>query len=141
MGNKSSSPRDGGSWRQSSMTQSSSPSPGWQHDYGQAPYSQYAQTYPVQNPYPPPQNQYYAPPSYASPSHPPQNSRPSPQLHVPQKKLDRRYSRIADNYNSLEEVCIWLRAKESALLAGRTILVRVIQLKSFYIAVGTYQIQ
>ncbi|KAL7140641.1 hypothetical protein ABFS83_08G002500 [Erythranthe nasuta] len=115
MGNKSSSPKDGGSWRQSSMGQSpspsSSPSPspsGWQHEYGQSSYSQYSQNYPVQNPYPagyPPQNQYYPPQSYESPSHPPQNTGPSSQLHVPQKKkLDRRYSRIADNYNSLHEV-------------------------------------
>ncbi|KAI3474937.1 hypothetical protein Pfo_030248 [Paulownia fortunei] len=92
MGNKSSSPRDGGSWRQSSMTQPSSPS-GWQHPYP-AGY--------------PPQNQYYAPPqNYGSPSQshaPPQNSGPPSQRHAPQKKFDRRYSRIADNYNSLEEV-------------------------------------
>ncbi|KAI3452495.1 hypothetical protein Pfo_009159 [Paulownia fortunei] len=109
MGNKSSSPRDGGSWRQSSMTQPSSPS-GWQHDYAQSSYSQYAQNYPVQHPYPagyPPQNQCYAPQNYGSPSQshaPPQNIGPPSQLHAPQKKFDRRYSRIADNYNSLEEV-------------------------------------
>ncbi|KAK6129352.1 hypothetical protein DH2020_036903 [Rehmannia glutinosa] len=110
MGNKSSSPRDGGSWRQSSRTQSNSAS-GWQHEHGQSSYSQYAQNYPVQHPYPagyPPQDQYNAPPqNYGSPSQshsPPQNSRPPSQLHAPQKKFDRRYSRIADNYNSLEEV-------------------------------------
>ncbi|KAK6155238.1 hypothetical protein DH2020_009486 [Rehmannia glutinosa] len=123
MGNKSSSPRDGGSWRQSSRTQSNSAS-GWQHEHAQSSYSQYAQNYPVQQPYPagyPPQDQYNAPPAgyppqdqynappqnYGSPSQshsPPQNSRPPSQLHAPQKKFDRRYSRIADNYNSLEEV-------------------------------------
>ncbi|KAK4483184.1 hypothetical protein RD792_010364 [Penstemon davidsonii] len=98
MGNKSSSPRDGGSWRQPSVTRSSSAS-GWQHDHAQSSYSQYSQNYPVQHPYPagyPPPEQHYAP----SPSRaPPQNTGPPPQ-----KKLDRRYSRIADNYNSLDEV-------------------------------------
>ncbi|PIN03435.1 putative E3 ubiquitin ligase [Handroanthus impetiginosus] len=109
MGNKSSSPRDGGSWRQSSMTHSS-PASGWQHDYAQSSYSQYAQNYPVEHPYPPgypPPNQYSAPQNYGTPSEsyaPPQNSRPPSQLHATQKKFDRRYSRIADNYRSLEEV-------------------------------------
>ncbi|KAL2246889.1 E3 ubiquitin-protein ligase RGLG2-like [Sesamum indicum] len=118
MGNKSSSSRDGGSWRQPSTTRSTSSS-GWQHDYAQSSFSQYAQNYPVQHPYPaeyPPQDQYYAPPQdqyYAPPqdyetpsvSHAPtQYNAPPPQAHAPQKKLDRRYSRIADNYRSLEEV-------------------------------------
>ncbi|KAG8366912.1 hypothetical protein BUALT_Bualt16G0017200 [Buddleja alternifolia] len=114
MGNKSSSssPRDGGSWRQSSTAPSSSSS-GWQHDYSQASFSNYAQNYPVQHPYPappvayPPPDQYPAPQNYESPpqSHaPPQNPAPPSQLHVPHKKLDKRYSTIADNYRSLEEV-------------------------------------
>ncbi|KAK4409959.1 E3 ubiquitin-protein ligase RGLG2 [Sesamum angolense] len=118
MGNKSSSSRDGGSWRQASTTRSTSSS-GWQHDYAQSSFSQYAQNYPVQHPYPaeyPPQDQYYAPPQdqyYAPPqnyetpsvSHvPAQYNVPPPQVHAPHKKLDRRYSRIADNYRSLEEV-------------------------------------
>ncbi|KAK6153107.1 hypothetical protein DH2020_012746 [Rehmannia glutinosa] len=108
MGNKSSTPRDGGSWRQSSTARSSS-SAGWQHDYGQSSYSQYAQNYPVQQPYPagyPPPN-YVPPQDYDTPSQPPapvQHNVPPSQMHAPQKKLDRRYSRIADNYNSLEEV-------------------------------------
>ncbi|CAA2985714.1 E3 ubiquitin- ligase RGLG2-like [Olea europaea subsp. europaea] len=92
MGNKSSSPRDGASWRQSSSLSSSS-SNSWQHEHPQSTYSQYNPNYPVQHPYPAP-NQYYAPENYGAPS----------QSHAPQKKLDRRYSRIADNYNSLEEV-------------------------------------
>ncbi|XP_075493725.1 LOW QUALITY PROTEIN: E3 ubiquitin-protein ligase RGLG2-like [Primulina tabacum] len=89
MGNKSSSPRDMGSWRRSSF--SSSP---------QASHSQYARNYPVQHPYPEEQghvtpNHHYAPTQgHVTPS----------QLHAPQKKFERRYSRIADNYNSLEEV-------------------------------------
>ncbi|KAL2552458.1 E3 ubiquitin-protein ligase [Forsythia ovata] len=95
MGNKSSSPRDGGSWRQSSSFSSSSSR---QYEEPQSSYSQYTQNYPVQHPYPagyPPPNQSYAPAqNYGAPS----------QSYAPQKKLDRRYSRIADNYNSLEEV-------------------------------------
>ncbi|PIN17808.1 putative E3 ubiquitin ligase [Handroanthus impetiginosus] len=118
MGNKSSSSRDGGSSRQSSTTRSGSFS-GWQHSYAQAPFSQYAQNYPVQQPYPaeyPPQYEYYAPPppplppppeEYEAPSPspaPPEFNVPPPQRRPPHKKLDRRYSRIADNYNSLDEV-------------------------------------
>ncbi|CAI9780614.1 unnamed protein product [Fraxinus pennsylvanica] len=88
MGNKSSSPRHGRSWMQSSSFSSSS-SNSWQQEHPQSMYPQYTQNYPVQHPYPTP-NQYYVPPqNYGAPS---------------QKKLDRRYSRIADNYNSLEEV-------------------------------------
>ncbi|CAA3016857.1 E3 ubiquitin- ligase RGLG2-like [Olea europaea subsp. europaea] len=97
MGNKSSSPRDGGSWRQSSSFSSSSLN-SWQQEHLQSAYSQYTQNYPVQHPYPagyPPPDEYYVPPqNYGAPS----------QSHAPQKTLDRRYSRIADNYNSLEEV-------------------------------------
>ncbi|KAK4392936.1 E3 ubiquitin-protein ligase RGLG2 [Sesamum angolense] len=110
MGNKSSSPR--GSSRQSSMPRSSSAS-GWQHQHAQSSYSQYAQNYPAQHPYPapagyPPQNEYYASPqNYGNQSQahaPSQNNGLQSQFHAPQKQLDRRYSRIADNYNSLEEV-------------------------------------
>ncbi|GFP84991.1 E3 ubiquitin-protein ligase rglg2 [Phtheirospermum japonicum] len=44
---------------------------------------------------------YAAPQSHQYNAPPP----PPPQSHAPpQKKLDRRYSKIADNYNSLEEV-------------------------------------
>ncbi|CAI9763169.1 unnamed protein product [Fraxinus pennsylvanica] len=97
MGAKSSTSREGRSWRQSSSTRSTSSS-SWNHDYSQSSVSQYAQNYPVQQPYSaedPPPNQYYAPPpNYGVPY----------QSHAPQKTLDRRYSRIADNYNSLEEV-------------------------------------
>ncbi|XP_042036306.1 E3 ubiquitin-protein ligase RGLG2-like [Salvia splendens] len=147
MGNKSSSPRAEGSWGQASTTRSSSSS-GWQHDYVQTTYSQYAQNYPNSNqpsrtgstssgwqhddgvntgssnsryddqgppvayPYPapsagyPPVEQFYASPQdYAPPSHAPAPYRmPAPQVHAPQKRLDKRYSRIADNYHSLEEV-------------------------------------
>ncbi|KAL3813835.1 hypothetical protein ACJIZ3_015103 [Penstemon smallii] len=102
MGNKSSSPRDGGSWTQSSGTQSSSAS-GWQHDNTQSSYSQYAQNYPVQHPYPQP-DQYYAPPPPPNYDTPPQHNEPPSHSHAPQKKFDRRFSMIADNYNSLEEV-------------------------------------
>ncbi|KAL0424250.1 UNVERIFIED_CONTAM: E3 ubiquitin-protein ligase RGLG2 [Sesamum radiatum] len=105
----------GGNLQQLVPTSSS----GWQHDYAQSSFSQYAQIYPVQHPYPaeyPPQDQYYAPPQdqyYAPPQNyetpsvlhaPTQYNVPPPQVHAPHKKLDRRYSRIADNYRSLEEV-------------------------------------
>ncbi|GER29520.1 calcium-dependent phospholipid-binding protein [Striga asiatica] len=102
MGNRSSSsPRDDESSRQSSMNHSNSAS-GWQHDYAQSSYSQYAQNYPTQHPYPapagyPPQNPYYAPPQDYGSQYNEVASRP-------QKKFDRRYSRIADNYRSLDEV-------------------------------------
>ncbi|KAL2500116.1 E3 ubiquitin-protein ligase RGLG2 [Abeliophyllum distichum] len=97
MGINSSSPSKGESGRPSSSFQSSSSSPLQHGNPPQSSYSQYAQNYPVQHPYPaghPPPNQSYAPQNYGAPS----------QSHVPQKKFDRRYSRIADNYNSLEEV-------------------------------------
>ncbi|XP_022869789.1 E3 ubiquitin-protein ligase RGLG1-like [Olea europaea var. sylvestris] len=169
MGNNSSSPSSEESGRPSSSFQSSSSSP-WQHgNPPQSSYSQYAQNYPVQHPYPagyPPPNQYYAPPqasgarpqtsqtsgappqtsqtsgappqtsqtsgappqtsqtSGAPPQTsqtsgaPPQTSQTSgapPQTYgapsqLPrQRKFDRRYSRIADNYNSLSEVTEALR--------------------------------
>lgn len=82
---------------------------GWQHDQHAQFYSQYAQNYPSQHPqHPPPPpagyppvNQYPAPQSYGGPS---LSYAPPPQLQTPQKKFERRYSRIADNYKSLEEV-------------------------------------
>ncbi|XP_019185590.1 PREDICTED: E3 ubiquitin-protein ligase RGLG2-like isoform X1 [Ipomoea nil] len=96
MGGKSS--RDD-SWRQASRSTSSS----WNYEYPQTAYPpqpQESYNYPVQHAYPsyappPPQEQQYPPPSqdFASRNHAP-----------PQRRLDRRYSRIADNYNSLEEV-------------------------------------
>ncbi|KAL7232671.1 hypothetical protein ACSBR2_010643 [Camellia fascicularis] len=93
-----------GSWRQSSSIRSTSSSrdqyegsassPWGQYEYPQASYPQESQSYAPQTAYPayPPQ-QYYSPP---------QNYGTRP--HEPQRKLDRRYSRIADNYNTLEEV-------------------------------------
>ncbi|XP_075501169.1 E3 ubiquitin-protein ligase RGLG2-like [Primulina tabacum] len=94
MGNKSSSPRNMGSWRQSSSSASTS----WQHEHPQASHSQYARNYPAQHPYP---EGHVTPNHHYAPAQGPGN--PS-QLHAPQKKFERRYSRIADNYNSLEEV-------------------------------------
>jgi len=62
----------------------------WENNYGY-PQSTY--------PYPPQQNPYQRPnhhrPTQAAPSH--DYSRPN-------RKLDRRYSRIADDYHSLDEV-------------------------------------
>ncbi|KAA8548164.1 hypothetical protein F0562_004575 [Nyssa sinensis] len=88
MGGKNSRNR---SWRQSSSLRSTSSSSWNQYEYPQPSYPQetqnYAQPYPA---YPP--QQYYQPPQNVG------------LPHEPQRKLDRRYSRIADNYNSLEEV-------------------------------------
>ncbi|XP_057791677.1 E3 ubiquitin-protein ligase RGLG2-like isoform X2 [Salvia miltiorrhiza] len=144
MGNKNSSPRDEGSWRQPSTTRTSSSS-GWTHDSAHATFSQYAQNYPKPNQpsttgssssaglqhddmniessnsyhhdqrppvaplYPagyPPIEQFYATPQYYAPPSP--TPEPyhllDPTVHVPKKRLDKRYSRIADNYHSLQEV-------------------------------------
>ncbi|KAI8533572.1 hypothetical protein RHMOL_Rhmol10G0020900 [Rhododendron molle] len=63
-----------------------------------------------QPPYPEESTSYDPPPQTAYPAYaPPQQNYPPPQTHggrsqQPQRKLDRRYSRIADNYRSLEEV-------------------------------------
>lgn len=92
MGGRSS--RDG-SWRQSSSARSSSSS--WpQHGHSQSSYyPEQSQSDVPQTAYPayPTQQYYQAPQNYGGQPHGGQK-----------KKLDRRYSRIADNYNSLEEV-------------------------------------
>ncbi|EPS58379.1 hypothetical protein M569_16435, partial [Genlisea aurea] len=105
MGNRSSSYDDEAYPRQSSMNHRS----GWQHDQAQSSYSQYAQNYPAQQPTSTPYDDSSSP-SYSAPvpSHSyslPKNTWPPNQTGTaPQRKLDRRYSRIADNYRSLEEV-------------------------------------
>ncbi|PSR87542.1 E3 ubiquitin-protein like [Actinidia chinensis var. chinensis] len=86
------------SWRRSSSSNraTSSTSSSWgQYEYPQSSYSQESQS--------------SAPPQVAYPAYPPQQYHPPPQNyggqpHEPKRKLDRRYSRIADNYKSLEEV-------------------------------------
>ncbi|KAM7512521.1 hypothetical protein LguiB_011396 [Lonicera macranthoides] len=102
MGGKNS--REGSFRENSSFRSSSSSSYQYEANPNYAPepaYSAPHQAYPVipedhnyAIPYPayPPQQNYQPPQNYAAPSH------------KPQKKFDRRYSRIADNYNSLEEV-------------------------------------
>ncbi|XAR51931.1 hypothetical protein NMG60_11006738 [Bertholletia excelsa] len=106
--------------RQGSSRQSSSRSTSWaQYEYPQSSGGQESQSYPPQTAYPaypPSQTAYpaYPPSQRAYPAHPPsQTAYPAyappenygSRAHErPQKKLDRRYSRIADNYNSLEEV-------------------------------------
>lgn len=100
-----SSSKEEGSWRRQSSYPSSSSFSGNQYDYSQSPsYSE--PPYPqdnVQTAYPAyPQTTYPPPPQYATPP-PEYGSQPLIQ-HKPQKKFDRRYSRIADNYSSLEEV-------------------------------------
>ncbi|KAH7846066.1 hypothetical protein Vadar_009338 [Vaccinium darrowii] len=97
MGARSSRP---GSWRQSSTSRSA-----WdQYDYPQSSYPQESQSYE-----PPPQTAYPAFPPPQPAYSPPQQYHPPPQTHggrphEPKRKLDKRYSRIADNYRSLEEV-------------------------------------
>ncbi|KAM1918739.1 hypothetical protein FF1_023342 [Malus domestica] len=87
-----------GSYRQNSSSRSSSSwggYPGGQStSYAQPPYGQGSQSYP-----PPPQESYqsaqpYYAPVYSAPAAP----------RAQEKTFDRRYSRIADNYHSLEEV-------------------------------------
>ncbi|KAI3670095.1 hypothetical protein L6452_41723 [Arctium lappa] len=90
--------------RQSPSFQSTSSFTGSQYGgYPQQTYSyppQDIQNYPVQEAYPAYQQHY--------PAAVPAAASPAPafggQTHRPQKKLDRRYSRIADNYSSLEQV-------------------------------------
>ncbi|KAF8399804.1 hypothetical protein HHK36_015675 [Tetracentron sinense] len=89
------------SLRQTSSVRSSSSS--WSHhDYPQSPYTQQRQNY--AEPYAPPpqyapQPQYVPQPQYASPPHNYGGHAPEPH-----RSLERRYSRIADNYNTLEQV-------------------------------------
>ncbi|KAL1553351.1 E3 ubiquitin-protein ligase rglg1 [Salvia divinorum] len=76
--------------------------------------AEYPQKPPLPYPYPaaapagyPPVDQFYAPPQgYAPPSPLPAAPyhMPTSQVHAPKKRFDKRYSRIADNYHSLEEV-------------------------------------
>ncbi|PON46451.1 von Willebrand factor, type A [Trema orientale] len=105
MGGKSSKEGD---YRQSSSFRSSSSSSSWNEysqSYPQSSYGQESQNYASQ-PYYAPQQSYVPPQSYA----------PPPQYHAPPppdyggghasdgRRLDRRYSRIADNYSSLDQV-------------------------------------
>lgn len=88
------------SYRHTPSFQSSSSFTGSQ--YGSSPQQSYSyppqniQNYPVQDAYPA-YPQHYPAPFASTVSAPAPSSRP-------QKKLDRRYSRIADNYSSLEQV-------------------------------------
>ncbi|KAK1432725.1 hypothetical protein QVD17_09623 [Tagetes erecta] len=88
------------SYRHTPSFQSSSSFTGSQ--YGSSPQQSYSyppqnvQSYPVQDAYPA-YPQHYPAPFASTVSTPAPSSRP-------QKKLDRRYSRIADNYSSLEQV-------------------------------------
>ncbi|GAV84443.1 Copine domain-containing protein/zf-C3HC4_3 domain-containing protein [Cephalotus follicularis] len=89
-----------GSWRQSSSGRSSSSSWDPHQGYSQTPYySQENQGYVPQQSYE--SQQYYpATPYYPPPPQDQHSTGPS----ANRKKLERRYSRIADNYTSLEEV-------------------------------------
>lgn len=87
-----------GSGRREYPSHGSSGSSSWnQYGYPQS-------SYPEQNPYYTPQHQHASPPStsFNYGSQPSFNYRS--EAPRPQKKLDRRYSRIADNYRSLDEV-------------------------------------
>ncbi|KAI3501022.1 hypothetical protein L1887_36852 [Cichorium endivia] len=89
------------SYRQSPSFQSTSSFTGSQYgNYPQQSYSnppQDVHNYPVQEAYPAYPQHYHAPAPAPAPVS-------GGQPHRPQKKLDRRYSRIADNYTSLEQV-------------------------------------
>lgn len=122
MGGKSSKE---GSYRADSSTRWSSAWAGYQEDQptysessnAQPSYGQESQSYP-----PPPQESYqiaqpYYAPEYTAPAAP----RPAaPAAPWPQeRKIDRRYSRIADSYNSLEEVRLsrqWRYLLQASLL-------------------------
>ncbi|XP_042502420.1 E3 ubiquitin-protein ligase RGLG2-like [Macadamia integrifolia] len=92
MGTKSS---KGTSWRQASSSGSSS---SWNyHGYPQSPYVQQTPTY--ASPYYAPQEQYAPQQQFAPPPSTYGTGDPDRK-----KKFERRYSRIADNYNSLEQV-------------------------------------
>lgn len=87
MGNKSS---KGFSRRRSSSFASTAAS---YQGYPQSPYPQQNQYYPTQ-PYYTPQHHFASPPTN-------NHSSPAPRT---EKKLERKYSRIADNYHTLEQV-------------------------------------
>ncbi|KAK7316149.1 hypothetical protein VNO77_34922 [Canavalia gladiata] len=92
-------------WRQSSSVRSSSSASSWtaypdpHSGYGQGGYTYEPQqpSYPTQHYYapPPPQNYGYEPQHQVSGTVPGRNN---------ERRLDRKYSRIADNYNSIDEV-------------------------------------
>uniref|UniRef100_A0A2N9H043 VWFA domain-containing protein n=1 Tax=Fagus sylvatica TaxID=28930 RepID=A0A2N9H043_FAGSY len=88
-----------GSWRQaSSIRSTSSSSSTWVGEY-QLPYGQESQSYA------PPQQSYSSQLSYPpSQDYVPQDYGGGAEAFDHRKTLDRRYSRIADNYNSLEQV-------------------------------------
>ncbi|KAH7532430.1 hypothetical protein FEM48_Zijuj04G0019000 [Ziziphus jujuba var. spinosa] len=105
MGGKSS--REG-SLRGNSSLRSSSSSSSW-GGYSQSPYGQDSQIYSTQQSfsspqyaYPPPSPQYVYPPPQAYP--PPQDYDVGYAAPDGRRRLDRKYSRIADNYNSLDQV-------------------------------------
>ncbi|XP_004304674.1 PREDICTED: E3 ubiquitin-protein ligase RGLG2 [Fragaria vesca subsp. vesca] len=105
MGGRSS--KEDGSFRQNSSSSSSSSSSWSGYPHVQPPYAAPQQSYPApQYSYPPQdygqESQGYAPQQQSYPSS--QYSSPPPPDYGGKRKLDRRYSRIADNYNSLEEV-------------------------------------
>lgn len=93
------------SWRQNSSVQRSSSSASSWSQYPEPAYGQGGYPYePQQSSYPTQQQYYDAPP------HPPPNYDDGPYAggrvarHDDRKKLERKYSRIADNYNSIDEV-------------------------------------
>ncbi|XP_051117941.1 E3 ubiquitin-protein ligase RGLG2-like [Andrographis paniculata] len=102
MGSKISCLRNG---RSSEPAVQSSKPAGWHLHHKQASFSRYAQNYPVPGPYSP--NRSYTPTCddpTPSPHAPLRYDMTDAQMVAPQKKLDKRYSRIANEYNSLEEV-------------------------------------
>ena len=92
-------------WRQSSYGRSSSSSSSW-NSYPQPAYGQGGHAYePQPTPYPTAQP-YYAPPPPTTQNYGYEQSYTSSEVTRPdnRRKLERKYSRIADNYNSIDEV-------------------------------------
>ncbi|KAJ9564210.1 hypothetical protein OSB04_000176 [Centaurea solstitialis] len=108
MGGKSSREEGAARYRHSSSFQSSSSFSGNQYGGGGYP-PQPSYSYPVQGDenYPAPEvypQQYYGAPAPAAAAAAAAAPSYGAQPHRPQKRLDKRYSRIADSYNSLEQV-------------------------------------
>ncbi|MBA0726270.1 hypothetical protein Golax_002111 [Gossypium laxum] len=97
-----------GSWRQGSSYHSNPPSWDSHQGYPQTSYGQENHSYPPQYSYAEPQYYPYSQPEpqqHYPPPQPEPQYHPSPQDRVgDKKKLQRKYSKIADNYNSLDQV-------------------------------------
>lgn len=94
------------SWRQNPSYRSDSSSWNSHFGYPRSSYGQESQSYAPQTSYAPPQYYSQAPQYYPHSQQEPQYHPPSQDHGRDKKTLQRRYSRIADNYNSLDQVNI-----------------------------------